>query len=79
MQKLTTEITPQGTIIRAMESRFGGFYWQAHRDLLGTGETTLTSMIASGTEETLEEALDAASKITEDYKPPMAEILVSFG
>ena len=78
MSKLTTEITAHGTIINAMESRFGGYYWQAHRDVLGTGQTTLTSMITSGTEETLEAALKAARSITEDFKPAPAERLVQF-
>lgn len=75
MRKLTTTTTAHGTIVRALAARDGGYYWQAHRDVLGTGETTRTSMLASGTTDTLEAAMAAGEAITLDYRPPMATAL----
>ena len=79
MPKLTTITTDHGTIVQVIKSRFGGYYWQAHRDFFGDGRTTVTSKIASGTEETLEAALDAGAEIEVGWRPPMAEPLVTFG
>lgn len=78
-KRMTTETTDHGTIVTAIDSRFGGYYWQAHRDVLGNGQTTRTSMIASGTEATREEAMAAARLVTVDYRPRAAEPLVTFG
>ena len=76
--RLTSEVTDHGTIVRAIDSRFGGYYWQAHRDVLGTGETTRTSLIASGTADTRDDAMSAARQVTVDHRPAPATPLVTF-